>query len=55
LALSITAYRNTGIKKIKYAIVAFGLFAAYLLYEYLEIAFKASVATVSVDLIHYLP
>jgi hypothetical protein len=27
LALSITAYRNTGIKKIKYAIAAFALFA----------------------------
>ena len=36
LALSISAYRNTGIKKILYAIVAFALFAAYLFYEYLE-------------------
>jgi hypothetical protein len=36
LALSISAYRNTGLKKILYAIVAFVLFAAYLFYEYLE-------------------
>ena len=39
LALSISAYRNTGIKKILYAIVAFALFAAYLFYEYLEDVF----------------
>ena len=39
LALSISAYRNTGLKKIKYAIVAFALFAAYLFWEYLEDAF----------------
>jgi hypothetical protein len=36
LALSISAYRNTGIKKIKYAIAAFALFAAFLFWEYLE-------------------
>jgi hypothetical protein len=36
LALSISAYRKTGLKKIAYAIVAFALFAAYLFYEYLE-------------------
>ncbi len=29
LALSISAYRKTGLKKIAYAIVAFALFAAY--------------------------
>jgi ABC-type multidrug transport system permease subunit len=40
LALSISAYRNTGIKKIKYAIGAFALFAAYLFYEYMEGVFK---------------
>jgi hypothetical protein len=40
LALSISAYRNTGLKKIKYAIVAFALFAAYLFYEYLEGVFN---------------
>jgi hypothetical protein len=39
LALSVTAYRNTGLKKIKYAIAAFALFAAYLFSEYLEHAF----------------
>ena len=38
--LSISAYRNTGIKKIKYAIVAFALFAAFLFYEYFEGVFK---------------
>ena len=42
LALSISAYKNTGLKKIKYAIVAFGLFALFLLYEYLEHTFKTS-------------
>ena len=36
LALSISAYRRTGLKKIAYAMVAFALFAAYLFYEYLE-------------------
>jgi hypothetical protein len=40
LALSISAYRNTGIKKIAYAIAAFALFAAFLSYEYLEIVFE---------------
>lgn len=40
LALSISAYRKTGLKKIAYAIVAFALFAAYLFYEYLEDVFK---------------
>jgi len=40
LALSISAYINTGIKKILYAIVAFALFAAYLFYEYLEDIFN---------------
>jgi hypothetical protein len=40
LALSISAYRKTGLKKIAYAIVAFALFAVYLFYEYLEGVFK---------------
>ena len=40
LALSISAYRNTAIKKIAYAIAAFALFAAFLFYEYLETVFK---------------
>ena len=40
MALSISAYRNTGLKKIKYAIVAFALFAAYLFSEYLEAVYK---------------
>jgi hypothetical protein len=40
LALSISAYRNTGIKKIAYAIAAFALFATFLFYEYLETVFE---------------
>jgi hypothetical protein len=40
LALSIFAYRKTGLKKIAYAMVAFALFTAYLFYEYLEGVFK---------------
>jgi len=51
LALSISAYRNTGIKKILYAIVAFGLFAFFLLYEYLEHTFKKSFNTPYTDII----
>ena len=51
VALSISAYKYTGIKKIKYAIVAFGLFVAFLLYEYLEQTFKASFNTPYTDII----
>ena len=51
LALSISAYKNTGLKKIKYAIVAFGLFAFFLLYEYLEHTFKKSFDTPYTDII----
>lgn len=51
LALSISAYKNTGLKKIKYAIVAFGLFAFFLLYEYLEHTFKTSFNTSYTDII----
>jgi hypothetical protein len=36
MALSISAYRNTGLKKMAYAVAAFALFAAYLFFEYLE-------------------
>ena len=36
MALSISAYRNTGLKKMAYAVAAFALFAAYLFSEYLE-------------------
>jgi peptidoglycan/LPS O-acetylase OafA/YrhL len=35
-ALSISAYRNTHMKKLLYAIIAFLLFAIFLFYEYLE-------------------
>src|SRR4051794_27125905 len=51
VALSISAYKSTGIKKIRYAIVAFGLFAAFLLYEYLEHTFKGSFNTPYTDII----
>ena len=51
LALSISAYKNTGLKKIKYAIVAFGLFAFFLLYEYLEHTFKTLFNTPYTDII----
>ncbi len=50
LALSISAYKNTGLKK-KYAIVAFRLFAFFLLYEYLEHTFKKSFNTPYTDII----
>ncbi len=40
LALSISAYRKTGLKKLPYAMVAFALFAAYLFWEYLEGVFE---------------
>jgi hypothetical protein len=39
MALSISAYRNTGARKIKYAIAAFALFAVFLFYEFLEHSF----------------
>jgi hypothetical protein len=40
LALSISAYRKTRLKGILYAAVAFGLFSAQMLFEYLEDAVK---------------
>ena len=36
IALSISAYRNTQLKKLQYAIVAFLLFGIFLFYEFLE-------------------
>lgn len=36
LALSISAYRRTALRGIIYAAIAFGLFAAQLLFDYLE-------------------
>jgi hypothetical protein len=41
MALSISAYRETGARKIKYAIIAFALFAVFLFYEYLEHSFMS--------------
>ncbi len=40
LALSISAYRRTGLKKIIYAAAAFALFAVQLLFESLEDTFE---------------
>ncbi|MGH9987543.1 MAG: hypothetical protein ACRD8W_26670 [Nitrososphaeraceae archaeon] len=40
LALSISAYRRTGLKKIGYAAAAFALFGIQLLYESLEETFE---------------
>jgi hypothetical protein len=40
LALSVSAYRDTGMKRIKYAIVAFGLFAIFLFYEFIDKFFR---------------
>ena len=36
IALSISAYRNTKLRKILYAIIAFLLFGIFLFYEFLE-------------------
>jgi len=36
IALSISAYRNTHLKKLIYAIIAFLLFGVFLFYAYLE-------------------
>ena len=47
MALSISAYRNTGLKKIAYAIAAFGLFAGYSFYEYLEVPYEFLESTYS--------
>ena len=41
LGLSITAYKRTALKGIIYAAIAFGLFAAQLLFDYMEDAIKA--------------
>lgn len=41
LALSISAYKKTGLKSIVYAASAFGIFAAQLAFDYLEDAVPA--------------
>jgi hypothetical protein len=40
IALSISAYRKSGMKKLQYAILAFSLFCAFLIYENLELIFR---------------
>lgn len=39
-ALSISAYRNTQLKKLLYAVIAFCLFVIFLIYEYVEHAYR---------------
>jgi len=40
IGLSVSSYLKTGLKKLKYAILAFSLFFGFLIYENLEIIFK---------------
>jgi hypothetical protein len=40
IALSISAYRKSGIKKLQYAVIAFSLFCGFLIYENLENLFR---------------
>ena len=40
IVLSVTSYIKTGLKKLKYAILAFSLFCGFLIYENLELIFK---------------
>ena len=50
-ALSVSAYRDRRIKKLEYATIAFGLFAAFLFYEYIEHTFGKIVDTPYTDII----
>jgi hypothetical protein len=52
LALSISAYRKSGLKKIAYAAIAFALFAIQLFFGILEDTVK-SLETVYVNIISY--
>ncbi|MGI0033492.1 MAG: hypothetical protein ACRD97_09525 [Nitrososphaeraceae archaeon] len=40
LGLSISAYRNSGLKKLLYAISVFALFSIFLFYEYIEHTYR---------------
>jgi hypothetical protein len=40
IVLSVSSYLKTGLKKLKYAILAFSLFFGFLIYENLELIFK---------------
>ena len=40
IVLSVSSYIKTGLKKLKYAILAFSLFFGFLIYENLELIFK---------------
>jgi hypothetical protein len=52
LALSISAYRKTGLRKVIYAAIAFALFAIQLFFEYLDDTVE-SFGTPYNDLIYY--
>ncbi len=51
LGLSISAYRKTRINTLRYAIVAFALFAIYLTYEYLDEVYEEPIDTPYNDVI----
>lgn len=51
LGLSISAYRKTRINALRYAIVAFALFAIYLTYEYLDEVYEEQFDTPYNDVI----
>jgi peptidoglycan/LPS O-acetylase OafA/YrhL len=40
VTLSFSAYRNTNLKNLSYAVVAFSLFVIFLIYEYVEHQYK---------------
>jgi len=40
IALTISAYRKSGMKKLRYAVIAFSLFCGFLIYENLENLFR---------------
>lgn len=52
LALSVSAYKKTRINTLKFAIVAFALFAIYLTYEYLDEAYEEQIDTPYNDVIY---
>jgi hypothetical protein len=53
LALSVSAYRKSGLKKIAYAAIAFALFAIQLFFEFLEDNVKSLEGAVYSNIISY--
>lgn len=49
--LSISAYRKTRIRALKYAVIAFALLAVYLSYEYLDEVYEEQIETPYTDVI----